>query len=110
LVLATIASARAQRPLISTNPETPFKLATFEVGGKVRVGIVIGARILDIEGAHTTVIQELALRGMPAMPRDMRTLIEAHARNRPARASSIPTRRTSCRQGATSIGRASSRS
>ena len=73
-VLAMFAPARAQRPLISTNPETPFKLATFLADAKVRVGIVLGARILDIEGAHTAVIQELGLRGLPAMPRDMRTL------------------------------------
>ena len=62
-VLAMLASARAQRPLISTNPETPFKLATFQADGKIRVGIVLGARVLDIEGAHTAVIQELAYAG-----------------------------------------------
>ena len=82
-VLTVVAPARAQRPLISTNPETPFKLATFEAAGKTRVGIVLGQRILDIEGAHTAVIQELALRGMPAMPRDMRTLIEDYDRIAP---------------------------
>ncbi len=82
-VLTVVVSARAQRPLISTNPETPFKLATFEAAGKTRVGIVLGQRILDIEGAHTAVIQELALRGMPAMPRDMRALIEDYDRVAP---------------------------
>ena len=35
----------AQRPSISTKPDTPFKLATFELGGKVRVGIVLGTRV-----------------------------------------------------------------
>src|SRR5882672_4019524 len=65
-VLAMLAPARAQRPLISTNPDTPFKLATFQADGRIRVGIVLGTRILVIEGAHTAVVQELALRGMPA--------------------------------------------
>src|SRR5215467_4622625 len=78
--LTVVAPARAQRPLISTNPETPFKLATFEAAGKTRVGLVLGQRILDIEGAHTAVVQELALRGTPAMPRDMRTLVEDYDR------------------------------
>src|SRR5262249_56189664 len=80
---AFVAPARAQRPLISTNPETPFKLATFEAAGKTHVGMVLGQRILDIEGAHTAVIQELALRGTPSMPRDMRTLIEDYDRIAP---------------------------
>ncbi|HMB79719.1 MAG TPA: fumarylacetoacetate hydrolase family protein [Vicinamibacterales bacterium] len=70
---------RAQRPVISTKPDTPFKLATFEAAGKVRVGLVLGAKVIDIESAHTLLIQELALRGAPAMPRDMRTLIETYA-------------------------------
>jgi len=82
-VLAMLAPARAQRPLISTNPDTPFKLATFQADGRIRVGIVLGTRILDIEGAHTAVVQELALRGMPAMPRDMRTLVEDYDRIAP---------------------------
>jgi 2,4-didehydro-3-deoxy-L-rhamnonate hydrolase len=81
--LSLFAPARAQRPLISTNPDTPFKLATFEAAGKTRVGLVLGQRILDIEGAHTAVVQELALRGTPAMPRDMRTLIEDYDRLAP---------------------------
>src|SRR3954452_25109899 len=79
LLLGVIAPVRAQRPVISTRPDTPFKLATFEASGKVRVGLVLGARVIDIESAHTMIIQELALRGAPAMPRDMRTLIENYS-------------------------------
>src|ERR1051326_571561 len=82
-VLAIAAPARAQRPLISTNPETPFKLATFQADGKIRVGLVIGTRVLDIEGAHTAVVQELGLRGTPPMPHDMRSLIEDYDRLAP---------------------------
>ena len=72
------ASVRAQRPVISTRPDTPFKLATFEAAGKVRVGLVLGTRIIDIESAHALIVQELDLRREPAMPRDMRTLIETY--------------------------------
>jgi len=83
LVLTMVAPARAQRPLISTNPETPFKLATFQAEGKTRLGLVIGTRILDIEAAHAAVVQELGLRGTPPMPRDMRALIEDYERLAP---------------------------
>src|SRR6185312_14134595 len=83
LILTMVAPAGAQRPLISTNPETPFKLATFQAEGKTRLGLVLGTRILDIEAAHTAVVQELGLRGTPAMPRDMRALIEDYERLAP---------------------------
>ena len=42
VVLGLMAPVRAQRPVISTKPGTPFKLATFETAGKVRVGLVLG--------------------------------------------------------------------
>src|SRR5437016_12809585 len=82
-VIMMFAPARAQRPLISTTPETPFKLAAFQAEGKTRLGMVLGARILDLEGAHTAVVQELGLRGAPAMPREMRILIEDYERLAP---------------------------
>jgi len=76
--LGLIVPVRAQRPVISTRPDTPFKLATFEASGRVRVGLVLGTRILDIEGANAAIVQTLDLRGGPAMPRDMRALIETY--------------------------------
>jgi 2-keto-4-pentenoate hydratase/2-oxohepta-3-ene-1,7-dioic acid hydratase in catechol pathway len=83
LVLLTVMPAGAQRPLISTTPETPFKLATFQAEGKTRLGLVLGPRILDIEAAQAAVVQELGLRGTPPMPRDMRALIEDYERLAP---------------------------
>src|SRR5438132_13130114 len=83
LVVMMFAPTRAQRPLISTSPETPFKLATFQAEGKTRLGLVLGTRILDIEAAHAAVVQELGLRGTPPMPRDMRALIEDYERLAP---------------------------
>jgi 2-keto-4-pentenoate hydratase/2-oxohepta-3-ene-1,7-dioic acid hydratase in catechol pathway len=83
LVVMMFAPTRAQRPLISTSPETPFKLATFQAEGKTRLGLVLGTRILDLEVAHAAVVQELGLRGTPAIPREMRTLIEDYERLAP---------------------------
>jgi 2-keto-4-pentenoate hydratase/2-oxohepta-3-ene-1,7-dioic acid hydratase in catechol pathway len=83
-LLGLMAPVRAQRPVISTKPDTPFKLATFEAAGKVRVGLVLGTRVIDIESAQTMIVQEIALRGAPAMPRDMRTLIENYAELAPS--------------------------
>src|SRR3954453_21777790 len=78
VVLGLMAPLRAQRPVISTRPDTPFKLATFEAAGKVRVGLVLGSRILDIEAANAVIVQAIDLRGSPARPRDMRSLIETY--------------------------------
>ena len=86
------APVRAQRPVISIKPDTPFKLATFEAAGKVRVGLVLGTRMIDIEGAHAMIVQELALRGAPAMPRDMR---DADRELRASRRASTGSRTTS---------------
>jgi 2-keto-4-pentenoate hydratase/2-oxohepta-3-ene-1,7-dioic acid hydratase in catechol pathway len=81
LVFATFATAGAQRPAISNKPETPFKLATFEAAGKVRVGLVLGTRVLDIAGANAA-IQKAGVAAMP-MPADMRELIETYDRVSP---------------------------
>jgi 2-keto-4-pentenoate hydratase/2-oxohepta-3-ene-1,7-dioic acid hydratase in catechol pathway len=78
LMLGLMAPVRAQRPVISTKPDTPFKLATFEAAGKVRVGLVLGTRVIDIAGAHAMIVQDIGLRGAPQMPQDMRTLIETY--------------------------------
>ena len=78
LIIMLSAPVGAQRPVISTKPDTPFKLATFEASGKIRVGLVLGSRIIDIESAHAMIVQEIDLRREPAMPRDMRTLIETY--------------------------------
>src|SRR3954467_1882769 len=78
LVFGVVLPVRAQRPVLSTRPETPFKLATFETSGRSRIGMVLGTRVLDLEAANTVVVQAIDLRGGPAMPRDMRTLIETY--------------------------------
>jgi 2-keto-4-pentenoate hydratase/2-oxohepta-3-ene-1,7-dioic acid hydratase in catechol pathway len=84
LTIVLVAPARAQRgeATISSKPDTPFKLATFEAGGKTRVGLVLGTRVLDIAGANAEVAKK---SGLPvvAMPSDMRDLIENYSRVAP---------------------------
>jgi 2-keto-4-pentenoate hydratase/2-oxohepta-3-ene-1,7-dioic acid hydratase in catechol pathway len=67
----------AQTP-VSPTPDTPFKLATFEAQGRVRVGLVLGARVLDIAGASAHLVQAARLPAM-TMPGEMRELIEKYA-------------------------------
>jgi len=82
VTMALAAPAGAQRAAVSSKPDTPFKLATFEAGGRTRLGLVIGSRVLDIAGANAVLTQAA---GVPAMrmPADMRALIEDYARVAP---------------------------
>jgi len=61
-----------------TTPDTPFKLMTFAAGGQTRVGMVLGARVLDISGANRHVTERAKLAAM-TMPGDMKALIEQYA-------------------------------
>ncbi len=62
---------------VSDAPDTPFKLATFEQGGNVRVGVVLGERILEIDGASEHLVSEAQVSSM-AIPNEMRALIEEY--------------------------------
>ena len=77
--LALVISARQPSAQTgpSSKPEHPFKLATFEAGGKVRVGLVLGARVLDIEGANAFLTKQANLPAV-AVPTEMRALIEQY--------------------------------
>ena len=78
----TAAGLAAQRSTISNRPDTPFKLATFEAQGRVRIGLTSGNRLVDIQAANIYVAQK---SGLPAlsMPGDMLKLIEEYARVSP---------------------------
>ena len=79
----TVAATQAQRPpALSNKPDTPFKLATFEAQGRVRIGLTSGTRLVDIQAANTHVAQKA---GLPALtiPGDMLKLIEEYARVSP---------------------------
>src|SRR3984893_3187302 len=62
---------------VSVKPDTPFKLATFEVQGKTRVGMALGDHMLDLNGANAYVEKQA---GLPAMKlsTEMRELIEQY--------------------------------
>ena len=62
----------------SSLPETPFKLATFEASGAVRVGLVVGDTILDIHGANQALTSAESLSQME-IPNEMRALIESYS-------------------------------
>ena len=72
----------AQRAPIAETPDTPFKLATFEAAGKVRVGLVLGSRVLDIAAANDALSKTAGLAPLQ-MPDEMRGLIEAYDRVKP---------------------------
>jgi hypothetical protein len=74
LALVTFANQPSAQSAPSSKPEHPFKLATFEAGGKVRLGLVIGARVLDIEGANALLTKQANLPVL-AIPGEMRALI-----------------------------------
>jgi len=71
------ATARSSAAAVSDKPETPFKLATFEAAGKVRVGLVIGSRVIDLAGANAYLVQKAHVRAM-TLPAEMRELIEQY--------------------------------
>jgi 2-keto-4-pentenoate hydratase/2-oxohepta-3-ene-1,7-dioic acid hydratase in catechol pathway len=77
VALALSRGAAAQVP---STPDTPFKLATFEAGGKQRVGMLVAGtdRLLDIAEASARLEKE---KGLPrvSIPGDMRSLIEEYA-------------------------------
>ncbi len=76
--LAWTAAGSAAQGTPKATPDTPFKLATFEAGGQTRVGMVLGARVLDINGANRHVSERATLAAM-TMPGDMKALIEQYA-------------------------------
>ena len=85
-IAAVAVVAFAMRPSAqsapSAKPEHAFKLATFEAGGKVRIGMVLGSRVLDINDANAFLTKTASLPAMP-MPSDMRELIEQYEVRKP---------------------------
>jgi 2-keto-4-pentenoate hydratase/2-oxohepta-3-ene-1,7-dioic acid hydratase in catechol pathway len=67
---------------VSDAADTPFKLATFEQGGRERVGLVLGDRVFDLDGASTDVASRAGLPPM-TIPHEMRALIEVYDQVKP---------------------------
>ncbi len=84
IISVPLAAQRAAPPraTVSDKPETPFKLATFEAAGKVRVGLVLQNRILDVAAANDALTKSAGLAAL-RIPTEMRTLIEAYDRVKP---------------------------
>src|SRR5438067_2128662 len=73
---------RAQRPAVSSKPDTPFKLATFDAGAKTHLGVVLGNRVIDIDAANAELTRTNGLTAV-RIPDEMRVLIEEYARVSP---------------------------
>ena len=69
--------AQRAAPAVSDQPDTSFKLATFDSQGKVGVGLVLGDYVLDISGANAHLMKQARLPAM-RMPAEMRELIEQY--------------------------------
>lgn len=82
VVMTAAASRTAGQAAVSDKPDTPFKLATFEAGGRTRLGLVLDTRILDIAGANAQLIGRASVARME-LPGDMRALIEQYATFKP---------------------------
>jgi 2-keto-4-pentenoate hydratase/2-oxohepta-3-ene-1,7-dioic acid hydratase in catechol pathway len=75
VVVAAILFAAISVGAVSDRPETPFKLATFEVQGRARVGMLLNDRMLDVAAANTFVAKQAGLPTVQ-LPSEMRELIE----------------------------------
>jgi 2-keto-4-pentenoate hydratase/2-oxohepta-3-ene-1,7-dioic acid hydratase in catechol pathway len=82
LALAAAVAAPVAQSAPSDRPESPFKLATIEAGGKVRLAMVLGSRVVEIAGANEYLMQQTRL-GPVAIPDEMRALIEQYETVKP---------------------------
>src|SRR5262245_17724510 len=77
LMLASVPANEAQAPP-SDRPDQAFKLAAFEAAGQLRLGMVIGTRVLDLAAASRHVASTAKLPEV-AIPGEMKALIEQYA-------------------------------
>ncbi len=74
---AALAASPSAQSSLSDKPEHPFKLASIEAGGRLRLAMVLGARVVDIEGANEHLIRQMKAERM-TLPADMKQLIEQY--------------------------------
>ena len=77
--MTLVVTAHAQ---VSDAPDAAFKLATFEMGGLERVGMLIDRRLLDVHLANDY-LQDNAEVADVELPRDMKSLIEQSGNVKP---------------------------
>src|SRR5271170_3852098 len=74
---AALLSFPGRGATLSDKPETPFKLASFETEGRVRIGMVFGPRIVDIAAANDYLVRKAHVPVLK-LPAEMRELIEQY--------------------------------
>ena len=77
LLAFAVAGPIARGAAVSDKPETPFKLATFEIQGKIRIGLVFESRVVDLAGANAYLVQKAKVPTVK-LPGEMRELIEQY--------------------------------
>lgn len=82
LCAVLILSGAVASAQVSDSPETPFKLATFDSGGKTRIGMLLDGRLLELHAANLYLVRKAGVRRLE-LPDDMRALIEDYDRVRP---------------------------
>lgn len=78
-MVAVVTAGERQSAALSNRPETPFKLATFEAQGQIRVGMTSGSRLVDIVAANGYVTRQASLAAL-TIPNDLRLIIEQYDR------------------------------
>ena len=64
--IVAVCSALNLSAAVSDTPDTPFRLATFDAQGRTRVGIAVGAYILDLQQANSYAEKQA---GLPTVSR-----------------------------------------
>jgi 2-keto-4-pentenoate hydratase/2-oxohepta-3-ene-1,7-dioic acid hydratase in catechol pathway len=77
LLFAGAVDAQSSAARVSDKPDTPFKLATFEVEAKLHIGIVFSSRVVDIGRANEYLVRKAHVPAM-TLPAEMRQLIEQY--------------------------------
>ena len=81
--LLLVMSPGTARSQVSDQPDTPFKLATFEATGTIRIGMSVQAdqadheKLMDLHEANAYVSRQLGLSNV-SIPKEMRALIEQY--------------------------------
>ena len=82
VAIMLMAPIARQRGAISSRPDTLFKLATVEAGGKLRLAMSVAERTIDIAAANASLSRDLGLP-VVTIPGEMRELIEQYDRVAP---------------------------
>jgi len=74
--------ATAGNAQVSDAPDAAFKLATFGIDGRERVGMLIDDRLLDVQQANELLVKKAGVSALE-LPADMKTIIERSDMTKP---------------------------